>query len=131
PPPGFAALASSPGSPVAALENRERGLYGIQFHPEVVHTPYGTEILTRFLRDIAGCREQWSPASVIDEQVGRIRAAGGDAGGFWGLSGGVHSAPAAALVHRAVGGQLTCVLVARGLLRKNEPGQVVEAFREG
>jgi GMP synthase (glutamine-hydrolysing) len=131
PPPGFAALASSPGSPVAALENPKRGLYGIQFHPEVVHTPYGTEILTRFLRDIAGCREQWSPASVIEEQVDRIRAAVGAAGVICGLSGGVDSATAAALVHRAVGDQLTCVLVDQGLLRKNEAGQVVEAFREG
>jgi GMP synthase (glutamine-hydrolysing) len=131
PPPGFAALASSPGSPVAALENPERGLYGIQFHPEVVHTPYGTEILTRFLRDISGCREQWSPQSVIDDQVGRIRAAVGDAGVICGLSGGVDSATAAALVHRAVGDQLTCVLVDHGLLRKNEARQVVEAFREG
>src|ERR671910_2184384 len=130
-PPGFAALASSTESPVAALENLERGLYGIQFHPEVVHTPYGTEILTRFLRDISGCREQWSPESVIDEQVGRIRAAVGDAGVICGLSGGVDSATAAALVHRAVGEQLTCVLVDHGLLRKGEAEQVVETFREG
>jgi len=131
PPPGFTALASSPESPVAACEDAARGLYGIQFHPEVVHTPYGTEILTRFLRDIAGCREQWSPASVIEEQVTRIRAGVGDAGVICGLSGGVDSATAAALVHRAVGDQLTCVLVDHGLLRKNEAGQVVEAFREG
>jgi GMP synthase (glutamine-hydrolysing) len=131
PPPGFAALASSPGSPVAALENPERGLYGIQFHPEVVHTPYGTEILTRFLRDIAGCAERWSPASVIAEQVAAIRAQVGDASVICGLSGGVDSATAAALVHRAVGDQLTCVLVDHGLLRKNEADQVVKAFREG
>src|ERR687892_133937 len=95
PPPGFIALASSSESPVAAVEDIERGLYGIQFHPEVVHTPYGTEILTRFLRDVSGCREQWSPESVIDEQVGRIRAAVGDAGVICGLSGGVDSATAA------------------------------------
>ena len=76
PPPGFTALAASPGSPVAALESVERGLYGIQFHPEVVHTPYGQQILERFLREIAGCDEHWSPASVIDEQVELIRAAG-------------------------------------------------------
>src|SRR3954463_9343437 len=73
PPPGFTALASSPGSPVAACESTERGLYGIQFHPEVVHTPYGTEILDRFLRDVAECREQWSPASVIEERIASIR----------------------------------------------------------
>jgi GMP synthase (glutamine-hydrolysing) len=131
PPPGFIALASSPGSPVAALESPDRGLYGIQFHPEVVHTPYGTEILTRFLRDIARCRERWSPASVIEEQVAAIRAAVGDAGVICGLSGGVDSATAAALVHRAVGDRLTCVLVDHGLLRKNEASQVVDAFREG
>ena len=131
PPPGFTALASSPGSPVAACESPDRGLYGIQFHPEVVHTPYGTDILTRFLRDIAGCVERWSPTSVIEEQVERIRAAVGDAGVVCGLSGGVDSATAAALVHRAVGDQLTCVLVDHGLLRKNEAEQVVGAFREG
>ena len=129
-PPGFAALAASPGSPVAAFESVERSLYGIQFHPEVVHTPYGTQILERFLRDIAGAQEQWSPASVIEEQIERIRAQVGEAEVICGLSGGVDSATAAALVHRAVGDQLTCVLVDHGLMRKNEAGQVVEAFRE-
>jgi GMP synthase (glutamine-hydrolysing) len=129
-PGGFRPLAASPGSPVAAVESAERGLYGIQFHPEVVHTPYGTQILDRFLRDIAGCREQWSPASVIDEQVERIRAAVGDAGVVCGLSGGVDSATAAALVHRAVGDQLTCVLVDHGLMRKEEAAQVLAAFRD-
>jgi GMP synthase (glutamine-hydrolysing) len=130
PPPGFEALAASPGSPVAALESPETGLYGIQFHPEVVHTPYGTQILERFLREITGCREQWSPASVIDEQVERIRAQVGSARVVCGLSGGVDSATAAALVHRAIGDQLTCVLVDHGLMRKNEAAQVVDAFRE-
>ncbi len=129
-PPGFVPLASSPGSPVAACENPERGLYGIQFHPEVVHTPYGTEILTRFLRDVAGLTETWSPASVITEQVERIRDQVGDGGVICGLSGGVDSATAAALVHRAVGDQLTCVLVDHGLLRKNEAEQVVATFRD-
>jgi GMP synthase (glutamine-hydrolysing) len=130
PPAGFEALAASPGSPVAACEDTGRGLYGIQFHPEVVHTPYGTQVLDRFLREIAGCREHWSPASVITEQVERIRASVGDAGVICGLSGGVDSATAAALVHRAVGDQLTCVLVDHGLMRKNEAEQVVEAMRE-
>src|SRR5215207_1981004 len=129
-PPGFVPLASSPGSPVAACESPERGLYGIQFHPEVVHTPYGTEILTRFLRDLAGCEQQWSPASVITEQIERIRAQVGTGGVICGLSGGVDSAVAAALVHRAVGDQLTCVLVDHGLLRKNEAEQVVATFRD-
>ncbi len=130
PPPGFAALASSPGSPVAACESPDRGLYGIQFHPEVVHTPYGTEILDRFLRDLAGLQQRWSPASVIGEQVERVRAQVGDAGVVCGLSGGVDSACAAALVHQAVGDQLTCVLVDHGLLRKNEAEQVVETFQD-
>src|SRR5215213_3325082 len=88
PPPGFQALASSPGSPVAACESPERGLYGIQFHPEVVHTPYGTDILDRFLRDIAGCEERWSPASVIAEQVEAIRNQVGEGRVICGLSGG-------------------------------------------
>jgi GMP synthase (glutamine-hydrolysing) len=129
-PAGFRALAASPGSPVAAFESSDRALYGIQFHPEVVHTPYGTQILERFLRDIAGCEERWSPASVIDEQVDRIRAQVGDARVICGLSGGVDSATAAALVHKAIGEQLTCVLVDHGLMRKNEADQVVEAFRD-
>jgi GMP synthase (glutamine-hydrolysing) len=130
PPVGWRALASSPGSPVAACENVERGLYGIQFHPEVVHTPYGTQILDRFLREIAGCEGTWSPASVIDEQIERVRAQVGDGGAICGLSGGVDSATAAALVHRAVGDQLTCVLVDHGLMRKNEAEQVVAAMQE-
>ena len=107
-----------------------RGLYGIQFHPEVVHTPHGTEVLTRFLRDIAGCRERWSPASVIDEQVEAIRAQVGDARAICGLSGGVDSATAALLVHRAIGDRLTCVFVDHGMMRKDEAEQVVEAFRD-
>ena len=130
PPPGFVALAASPGSPVAACEDTERGLYGIQFHPEVVHTPHGTEILDRFLRDIAGLEERWSPESVIAEQVERIRSQVGESAVICGLSGGVDSAVAAALVHSAVGDQLTCVLVDHGLMRVNEASQVVEVFRE-
>jgi len=128
PPEGFIALASSPGSPVAACESPEKGLYGIQFHPEVVHTPYGRQILDRFLREIAGCEGAWSPESVISEQVELIRAQVGHGGVICGLSGGVDSATAAAIVHRAVGDQLTCVLVDHGLMRKNEADQVVEAF---
>jgi GMP synthase (glutamine-hydrolysing) len=130
PPPGFEALASTPGSPVAACEAPDRGLYGIQFHPEVVHTPYGTEILTRFLRDIVGCEEQWSPESVIAEQVARIQAQVGQGTVICGLSGGVDSSVAALLVHRAVGEKLTCVFVDHGLMRMNEAEQVVEAFEQ-
>ncbi|MGZ8667755.1 MAG: glutamine-hydrolyzing GMP synthase [Solirubrobacterales bacterium] len=127
-PEGFTALASSPGSPVAACEAPERGLYGIQFHPEVVHTPYGTEILTRFLREVAGCTEQWSPQSVISEQVAEVRAQVGEGRVICGLSGGVDSSVAALLVHRAVRERLTCVFVDHGLMRQNEAEQVVEAF---
>jgi GMP synthase (glutamine-hydrolysing) len=130
PPPGFTALASSSESPVAALESVERAIYGIQFHPEVVHTPYGQEILTRFLEDICGCERTWSAGSVIEDQIARIRAQVGDGRVICGLSGGVDSSVAALLVHRAIGDQLTCVFVDHGLMRKNEGDQVIAAFRD-
>jgi len=130
PPPGFTALAASSESPVAALESVGRGVYGIQFHPEVVHTPYGQQILERFLGDICGCERSWSPASIVEEQIARIRAQVGDGRVICGLSGGVDSSVAALLVHRAVGEQLTCVFVDHGLLRKNEGEQVIAAFRD-
>jgi GMP synthase (glutamine-hydrolysing) len=129
-PPGFTALASSTESPVAAVEDLERGLYGIQFHPEVVHTPYGQTILTTFLEDVCGCARTWSAASIIDEQVAAIRRQVGDGRVICGLSGGVDSSVAALLVHRAVGDQLTCVFVDHGLMRKNEGEQVISAFRD-
>ena len=130
PPPGFKALASSTESPVAATEDLERGLYGIQFHPEVVHTPYGSQILETFLRDICGCDMSWSAASVVEEQVARIREQVGDGKVICGLSGGVDSSVAALLTYKAVGDQLTCVFVDHGLMRKNEGNQVVAAFRD-
>ena len=130
PPPGFTALASSSASPVAAVEDTERGIYGIQFHPEVVHTPYGQEILTRFLTDIAGCERTWSARSIVEDQIERIRAQVGGGRVICGLSGGVDSSVAALLVHRAVGDQLTCVFVDHGLMRKDEGEQVVSAFRD-
>jgi GMP synthase (glutamine-hydrolysing) len=130
PPPGFTALASSSGSPVAAVEAPERQIYGIQFHPEVVHTPYGEEILTRFLTEICGCDPTWSAASIVEEQVRRIREQVGDGRVICGLSGGVDSSVAALLVHRAVGEQLTCVFVDHGLMRKEEGEQVVKTFRD-
>jgi len=130
PPPGFRALASSSASPVAAIEHRERGIYGIQFHPEVVHTPYGQEILTRFLTEICGCEPTWSAASIAEEQIRRIREQVGDGKVICGLSGGVDSSVAALLVHRAVGDQLTCVFVDHGLMRKDEGEQVVSTFRD-
>src|SRR5438067_468249 len=130
PPPGFDALASSTASPVAAFESVERGVYGIQFHPEVVHTPYGQQVLQNFLQDACGCERRWSPQSVIDEQIERIRAQVGDGRAICGLSGGVYSSVAALLVHQAIGEKLTCVFVDHGLMRKNEGEQVIAAFRD-
>jgi len=130
PPPGFTALASSSVSPVAAVEDAQRGIYGIQFHPEVVHTPYGQEILTRFLTEVCGCERTWSAAGIVEDQIARIRRQVGDGQVICGLSGGVDSSVAALLVHRAVGDQLTCVFVDHGLMRKDEGEQVVSAFRD-
>jgi GMP synthase (glutamine-hydrolysing) len=130
PPPGFKALASSGASPVAAVEDARRGVYGIQFHPEVAHTPYGQEILTRFLGEVCGCERTWTPASIVEDQVQRIRAQVGSGRVICGLSGGVDSSVAALLVHRAVGERLTCVFVDHGLMRKDEGEQVVTAFRD-
>jgi GMP synthase (glutamine-hydrolysing) len=130
PPPGFTALASSSVSPVAAVEDATRGIYGIQFHPEVVHTPYGQEILTRFLTEVCGCERTWSAAGIVEDQIARIRRQVGDGKVICGLSGGVDSSVAALLVHRAVGDQLTCVFVDHGLMRKDEGEQVVSAFRD-
>ena len=130
PPPGFTALASSSSSPVAAVEDAEHGIYGIQFHPEVVHTPYGQEILTRFLTEVCGCEPTWSAASIVEEQVRRIREQVGEGSVICGLSGGVDSSVAALLVHRAIGEQLTCVFVDHGLMRKDEGEQVVKTFRD-
>ncbi|HEV3092969.1 MAG TPA: glutamine-hydrolyzing GMP synthase [Solirubrobacteraceae bacterium] len=129
-PTGFTALASSTASPVAAVEDTRRRIYGIQFHPEVVHTPYGQEILTRFLSEVCGCERSWSPASIAEEQIGRIRRQVGEGRVICGLSGGVDSSVAALLVHRAVGDQLTCVFVDHGLMRKDEGEQVISAFRD-
>ena len=130
PPPGFTALASSTVSPVAAVEDAERGIFGIQFHPEVVHTPYGQQILTSFLTDVCGCERTWSAASIVDEQIARIKAQVGDGQAICGLSGGVDSSVAALLVHRAIGDQLTCVFVDHGLMRKQEGEQVIKTFRD-
>ena len=129
-PEGFIELASSTASPVAAFEDPVRGIYAIQFHPEVVHTPFGQQILTTFLEDICGADRGWSPASIVEEQIARIRAQVGDGRVICGLSGGVDSSVAALLVHRAIGDQLTCVFVDHGLMRKGEGEQVVAAFRD-
>jgi GMP synthase (glutamine-hydrolysing) len=127
-PPGAVVTASSDGSPVAAFEDPARRLAGVQFHPEVAHTPYGQRILTRFLRQFAGIAPTWTPAGIIEEQVAAIRAQVGDAQVICGLSGGVDSAVAAALVHRAIADQLTCVFVDHGLLRDGEAEQVEKDY---
>ncbi|HLY82256.1 MAG TPA: glutamine-hydrolyzing GMP synthase [Acidimicrobiales bacterium] len=129
-PPGFRATASTSDVPVAALEDRSRQVYGVQFHPEVVHTHGGQDILKSFLYDVCGCRPVWTMTSVIEASVEAIRRQIGTERVICGLSGGVDSAVAAALVHKAVGGQLTCVFVDTGLLRAGEADQVVQTFRE-
>jgi GMP synthase (glutamine-hydrolysing) len=129
PPEGARVTGSSPSTPIAAFEAAERGLYGVQFHPEVVHTPHGNEVLKNFLYRVAAAPPTWTAAAVIEEQVERIRAQVGNARVLCALSGGVDSAVAALLVHKAVGDQLTCVFVDHGLLRKDEAGQVVETFQ--
>ena len=125
---GAEVTASSPSTPIAAFEDRARKLYGVQFHPEVAHTPHGQEILKNVLYEVAGTPPTWTPAAVIEEQVARIRTAVGSERVLCALSGGVDSAVAALLVHKAVGDQLTCVFVDHGLLRENEADQVVETF---
>ncbi len=127
-PAGFDALASSAGAPIAAFEATERGLAGVQWHPEVQHTQAGQLVLEHFLFDIAGCRPDWTPANIVEDSVAAIRAEVGTKHLVCGLSGGVDSAVAAALVQRAVGSQLTCVFVDHGLLRQGEAEQVERDF---
>jgi GMP synthase (glutamine-hydrolysing) len=123
-PAGFTVTASSAGAAVAAFEDLSRGLAGVQFHPEVMHSEHGQKVLEHFLYDIAKIEPTWTPASIVDEQVARIKAQIGDSKVICGLSGGVDSAVAAALVHKAVGDNLTCVFVDHGLLRAGEREQV-------
>jgi len=129
PPKGARVTAASPSTPIAAFEAPERGLYGVQFHPEVVHTAHGNEVLKNFLYGVAGAPPAWTAAAVIEEQVERVRGQVGSERVLCALSGGVDSAVAALLVHKAVGDQLTCVFVDHGLLRKGEAVQVVETFQ--
>jgi GMP synthase (glutamine-hydrolysing) len=127
-PPGFTVTATSAGAPVAAFEDADRRFAGVQFHPEVLHTTHGQAVLERFLHDVAGIAPEWTMGSVIDEQVAAIRSQVGEKQVICGLSGGVDSAVAAALVHKAVGDQLTCVFVDHGLLRAGEAEQVEEDY---
>jgi GMP synthase (glutamine-hydrolysing) len=129
PPPGFRTTASTSSSPVAAFESPGRGLYGVQFHPEVAHTPRGTDLLKNFLYRICDLLPSWTMTSIIDTAIEEIRRVVGSDRIVCGLSGGVDSSVAAALVHRAVGDQLTCVFVDHGLLRSGEAEQVEDTFR--
>jgi GMP synthase (glutamine-hydrolysing) len=127
-PPGFKLMAATPSCPIAGMCDEARGFYAVQFHPEVTHTIKGEAMLRRFVRDIAGCQGDWQMGSYIDEAVQKIREQVGDEEVILGLSGGVDSSVAAALIHRAIGDQLTCVFVDHGLLRLNEGAMVMEMF---
>jgi GMP synthase (glutamine-hydrolysing) len=129
-PPGFVVLATSEGSPYAAVRHAERPLWGLQFHPEVVHTEGGERLLANFVHGICGCTASWTMEAFIDEAVERIRRQVGSSRAVCGLSGGVDSAVAAALVHRAIGEQLTCIFVDNGLLREGERNEVESVFRQ-
>lgn len=128
-PEGFREVATTSASPVAAMEDPSRGLFGVQFHPEVAHTPLGTEVLKNFLYRACDCLPTWTPAGVIESVVEAIREQVGEARVICGLSGGVDSAVAAALVHKAVGDRLTCIFVDHGMMRKDEAEQVIDTFR--
>ncbi|MBV9950639.1 MAG: glutamine-hydrolyzing GMP synthase [Acidimicrobiia bacterium] len=128
-PTGFTVTASTTDVPVAAMEHVGRRIHAVQFHPEVVHTPHGQAVLEQFLYDVCGCAPTWTMGSVIDQQVAAVRAQVGTGRVICALSGGVDSAVAAALVHKAIGPQLTCVFVDTGLMRQGEGDQVVETFQ--
>jgi len=130
PPPGYRTLASTPSLPVAAFRAVDRPIFGVQFHPEVAHTPRGDEVISNFVFGVCGCEPTWTAGSFIDDTVARIREQVGDAEVICGLSGGVDSSVAAALVHRAIGDQLTCIFVDTGLLRKGEREGVERTFRQ-
>ncbi|TDT42979.1 GMP synthase (glutamine-hydrolysing) [Halospina denitrificans] len=127
-PDGFEVLAGTGSAPIAAMQDESRGFYGVQFHPEVTHTLQGQRILSHFVLDICGCEALWTPSEIVDDAVDQIRAQVGSDKVLLGLSGGVDSSVTAALLHRAIGDQLTCVFVDNGLLRLNEGKQVMDMF---
>ena len=127
-PEGFSLMASTPSCPIAGMVNEEKRFYGIQFHPEVTHTLQGEAIFKRFALEICGCEPLWTAAAIIEDQIARVKAQVGDSHVLLGLSGGVDSSVVAALLHKAIGDQLTCVFVDNGLLRKNEGEMVMEMF---
>ncbi len=128
-PPGFVPLAHTANSPLAAAADEQRGYYAVQFHPEVVHTRQGALLLSNFVHHVCGCGADWTPANFIEEQVAAIRGQVGNGRVVLGLSGGVDSAVAAALIHKAIGDQLVCIFVDHGLLRQGEAAQVLETFQ--
>ncbi|MGH8205646.1 MAG: glutamine-hydrolyzing GMP synthase, partial [Steroidobacteraceae bacterium] len=127
-PPGFAAVARSAGAPLAAMADERRGFYGVQFHPEVTHTRQGAALLERFVREICACEARWTAGNIIEDLSERVRAQVGDGRVLLGLSGGVDSSVVAALLHRTIGAQLTCVFVDHGLLRLGEGEEVMALF---
>jgi GMP synthase (glutamine-hydrolysing) len=129
-PPGFDVTASSTNSPLAAMEDKERRFFGVQFHPEVTHTLHGDAIMRRFVREICACPGDWTPGNIVSDAIANVRAEVGDKNVLLGLSGGVDSSVVAALLHEAIGDQLTCVFVDHGLLRHHEGDQVMETFAE-
>ena len=129
-PPGFEVTASSPNSPMAAMEDKQRRFYGVQFHPEVTHTLHGDAMMRRFVREICGCPGDWTPGNIVADAIANVREQVGDGQVLLGLSGGVDSSVVAALLHEAIGDQLTCVFVDHGLLRHHEGDQVMETFAE-
>ncbi len=129
-PPGFSVIASNAATPIAGMADEARHFYALQFHPEVTHTPQGKVMLNRFVHDICGCEQDWNMPDYVKEAVEKVRAQVGKEDVILGLSGGVDSSVAAALIHRAIGDQLTCVFVDNGLLRLNEAEQVMHTFAE-
>jgi len=129
-PEGFSISAATPSCPIAAMQNAARRMYGLQFHPEVTHTKAGQEILNRFVHEICGCARLWTPANIIDDAIAKVREQVGQDQVLLGLSGGVDSSVVAALLHKAIGDQLTCVFVDNGLLRLNEGDQVMKTFAD-
>ncbi|KTS73293.1 GMP synthase [Pseudomonas oryzihabitans] len=129
-PDGFHIVASTPSCAIAAMGDDERAWYGVQFHPEVTHTKQGGRILSRFLKDICGCEALWTPANIVEDAIAQVRAQVGSSNVLLGLSGGVDSSVVAALLHKAIGEQLTCVFVDNGLLRLHEGDQVMAMFAE-
>ncbi len=129
-PTGFETIASSTNCTIAAMENNQRQFYGVQFHPEVTHTKQGLQILARFAKDICGCKSLWNDQNIINNSISQIREQVGQGEVILGLSGGVDSSVTAALLHKAIGKQLTCILVDNGLLRQNESQQVLEMFKD-